>query len=415
MGLYSFQAHFGIGKYLLFAAGMGIGLVFWCVAEPVAYYTNFSGTPLNVEAYTPEAASMAMGATLFHWGLHPWAVYGVVGLALAFFAYNKGLPLTIRSAFYPLLGEKVWGPIGHAIDVVAVLATIFGLSTSLGLGAIQAAAGLDFAFGVKNTITTQMVVIVVIAMITLLSVVRGLDKGVKTLSNINMAIAALLLLFVVFASSFTNFLGHFSAILGSYAENLISLSNWVGREDANWYQGWTVFYWAWWVSWSPFVGLFIACISKGRTVREFMIGVLLVPTLVSAIWMAAFGGAALDQVQNHIGQLSNGIGDVSLALFQMLENLPFVRVTTLLAVTLVLVFFITSADSGALVVDYITAGGKVDSPASQRAMWAVLQCVTASVLLYGGGEEVLTSLQAGAVSMGLPFTVILLFMCVGLF
>ncbi len=338
-----------------------------------------------------------------------------VGLALAFFAYNKGLPLTIRSAFYPLLGEKVWGPIGHAIDVVAVLATIFGLSTSLGLGAIQAAAGLDFAFGVKNTITTQMVVIVVIAMITLLSVVRGLDKGVKTLSNINMAIAALLLLFVVFASSFTNFLGHFSAILGSYAENLISLSNWVGREDANWYQGWTVFYWAWWVSWSPFVGLFIACISKGRTVREFMIGVLLVPTLVSAIWMAAFGGAALDQVQNHIGQLSNGIGDVSLALFQMLENLPFVRVTTLLAVTLVLVFFITSADSGALVVDYITAGGKVDSPASQRAMWAVLQCVTASVLLYGGGEEVLTSLQAGAVSMGLPFTVILLFMCVGLF
>ncbi|WP_370514748.1 BCCT family transporter [Endozoicomonas sp. OPT23] len=400
---------------MLFAAGMGIGLIFWCVAEPVAYYTDWYGTPFNVAANTPEAAQAAMGATLFHWGLHPWAIYGIVALALAFFAYNKGLPLTIRSAFYPLLGEKVWGPIGHVIDVLAVLATIFGLATSLGLGASQAAAGLNFTFGIDNDITTQIAVIAGITVITLLSVARGLDKGVKVLSNLNMIIAAVLLVFVIIAASFTSFLGHFMGIMGSYAENIIPLSNWVGREDETWFHGWTVFYWAWWVSWSPFVGLFIARISKGRTVREFMVAVLLIPTVVSAAWMAAFGGAALDQVQGNVGQLSEGISDVSLAMFQMLENLPLMEITSMLAITLVLAFFITSADSGALVIDYITAGGKVNSPIAQRMIWATLQCVIAAVLLYGGGADALKALQAGSISTGLPFTVVLLFMCLSLY
>ncbi|OMH39279.1 BCCT family transporter [Motiliproteus sp. MSK22-1] len=400
---------------MLFAAGMGIGLMFWSVAEPVAYYTDWYGTPLNAAANTPEGASMALGATMFHWGLHPWAIYGVVALALAFFTYNKGLPLTIRSAFYPLLGDRVWGPIGHVIDILAVLATIFGLATSLGLGAQQATSGLSHLFGMDNTINTQIGVIVAVTAIALYSVVRGMDGGVKLLSNINMLIAAALLLFIIVVGSIGGFFGNFGLLLGSYVENIIPLSNWVGREDETWYHGWTVFYWAWWISWSPFVGMFIARVSKGRTVREFMIAVLLVPTLMSAVWMSAFGGNALDQVQGNIGELANGVGDVSLTMFHMLANLPLAEITSALAIILVLVFFITSSDSGSLVIDSITAGGKVDAPVAQRIFWAVMQGLIAGVLLFGGGADALKALQAGAITAGLPFTAILLLMCVSLY
>lgn len=400
---------------MLFAAGMGIGLMFWSVAEPVAYYTDWWGTPLNVEARTPAGEAAAMGATMFHWGLHPWAIYGVVALALGFFTYNKGLPLTVRSAFYPLLGERVWGPIGHVIDIIAVLATIFGLATSLGLGASQAASGLNFLFGVDNTISTQIAVIVVVSAIAIFSVVRGLDGGVKVLSNINMGIAGLLLLFVILAGSVSGFFSNLLLTVTSYASDILPLSNWVGREDEKFYSGWTVFYWAWWVSWSPFVGMFIARVSKGRTVREFMIAVLLIPTVVSSVWMAAFGAQALDQIQSGTGALANGLGDVSLAMFQMLENLPLAEVSSAFAIILVLVFFITSSDSGSLVIDSITAGGKVDAPVPQRIFWAVLQGLIAGVLLYGGGSEALKALQAGAITAGLPFTVILLLMCVSIY
>lgn len=400
---------------MLFAAGMGIGLMFWSVAEPVAYYTDWWGTPLNAVPNTPEGAAAAMGATLFHWGLHPWAIYGVVALALAFFTYNKGLPLTIRSAFYPILGERVWGPIGHVIDIVAVLATIFGLATSLGLGASQASAGLHFLFGVDNDITTQIIIIAAVSGIAILSVIRGLEGGVKVLSNINMGIAGVLLLFVILAGSLTGFFSNLVMTVTNYATDIVPLSNWVGREDDKFYNGWTVFYWAWWVSWSPFVGMFIARVSRGRTVREFMIAVLLIPTIVSAIWMAAFGALALDQVQSGTGALANGLTDVSLAMFQMLENLPFTAITSALAIILVLVFFITSSDSGSLVIDSITAGGKVDAPVPQRIFWAVLQGLIAAVLLYGGGAEALKALQAGAVTTGLPFTAILLLMCFSIY
>ncbi|MBY4678383.1 BCCT family transporter [Marinobacterium arenosum] len=400
---------------MLFAAGMGIGLMFWSVAEPVAYYTNWYGTPLNAAPNTPEGASAAMGATMFHWGLHPWAIYGVVGLALCFFTYNKGLPLTLRSAFYPLFGERVWGPIGHVIDVLAVLATIFGLATSLGLGAQQASGGLNFLFGIENTIALQIAVIIVVTLIALMSVVRGLDGGVKVLSNINMVIAFALLLFVIVAGSITAFFSNFFGVLGSYAENILPLSNWVGREDETWFHGWTVFYWAWWISWSPFVGMFIARVSRGRTVREFMIAVLLIPTLLSAVWMAAFGGTALDQAQAGVGALAEGVSDVSLSMYQMLANLPLAELTSGIAVLLVLVFFITSSDSGSLVIDSITAGGKVDAPVSQRVFWATVEGLIAGVLLFGGGAEALSALQAGAVTTGLPFTVILLLMCVSLY
>ncbi|MEH6824919.1 MAG: BCCT family transporter [Motiliproteus sp.] len=400
---------------MLFAAGMGIGLMFWSVAEPVAYYTDWYGTPLSAAANTPEGARMAMGATMFHWGLHPWAIYGVVALALAFFSYNKGLPLTVRSAFYPLLGRHAWGPAGHFIDVLAVLATMFGLATSLGLGAQQAASGLSHLFGIDSGINTQVAVIIAVTAITLFSVVRGLDGGVKLLSNINMLIALALLLFVIIAGTIGGFFSNLGLVLGSYAENIVPLSNWVGREDTTWYHGWTVFYWAWWISWSPFVGMFIARVSKGRTVREFMIAVLLIPTLMSAIWMAAFGGNALDQIQNNVGELTKGVGDVSLTMFHMLANLPLAEITSGLAIILVLVFFITSSDSGSLVIDGITAGGKEDAPVTQRVFWAITVGLIAGVLLIGGGADALKALQAGAVTAGLPFTVILLLMCVSLY
>lgn len=400
---------------MLFAAGMGIGLMFWSVAEPVAYYTDWYGTPLNAPAGTPEGASAAMGATMFHWGLHPWAIYGVVALSLAFFSYNKGLPLTLRSAFYPILGEHTRGWAGHIIDILAVLATIFGLATSLGFGATQAAGGLAYLFDIPNTIGTQLAIIVVVTVIALFSVWRGIDGGVKLFSNINMVIAAALLLFVIVAGPTLMILTGIGTTAMDYASHLLPLSNWIGRDDDIWYHGWTIFYWAWWISWSPFVGMFIARVSRGRTVREFLIAVLLVPTLVTLVWMSAFGGTALYQAANGVGELANGISDVSLAMFHMLEQLPMTSITSTLAIILVLVFFITSSDSGSLVIDNITAGGKTDAPKGQRVFWATLEGVIAGVLLYGGGSTALSALQAGAVATGLPFTLVLLLMCFSLY
>ncbi|SBS35810.1 Glycine betaine transporter OpuD [Marinomonas aquimarina] len=400
---------------MLFAAGMGIGLMFWSVAEPVAYYTGWYGTPLNVEARTPEAESLAMGATMFHWGLHPWAIYAVVALALAFFSYNKGLPLTMRSAFYPLFGERVWGVLGHFVDILAVIATIFGLATSLGFGAQQATSGLNFLFGVPNTLISQIVVIAVVTGVTMISVARGLEGGVKILSNLNMIIAALLAAFVLIVGHTGALFGVMATTIVGYVENIIPLSNMVGRDDQTFYHGWTVFYWAWWISWSPFVGMFIARVSRGRTVREFVIAVLLVPTVISIFWMSIFGGSAIEQVQQGTGALSDGIGEVSLAMFQMFEQLPLTSIISLISIILVLVFFVTSADSGSLVIDGITAGGKTDAPVTQRIFWAVLEGIIAVALLVGGGSEALTAIQAAAITIGLPFTLLMLIMCLGLY
>jgi len=399
---------------MLFAAGMGIGLMFWSVAEPVGYFTNWFGTPLNTPEGTAEAAKMAMGATMFHWGLHPWAIYAVVGLSLAFFTYNCNMPLTIRSTFYPLLKGKTWGWPGNFIDILAVLATIFGLATSLGFGAQQAAGGLNFLFDIPNTINTQIAIIFVVTIVAIFSVTKGLEGGVKVLSNINMSLAMILMLFVMITGSTMVIINGVGTILVSYVESIIPLSNWIGRQDTAFYHGWTVFYWAWWISWSPFVGMFIARISRGRTVREFMMAVLLVPTLVTTVWMATFGGMGLEQVKNGVGQLANGITDSSLALFQMLENLPLSGITSFLAIVLVLVFFITSSDSGSLVIDSITAGGKIDVPVAQRVFWATLEGIIAAVLLFGGGADALGALQAAAITVGLPFTIVLIIMCFSL-
>lgn len=360
---------------MLFAAGMGIGLMFYGVSEPVSHFTSSfaanagtpeSWAPLSGAASDAEAARrLGMAATIFHWGLHPWAIYAVVGLALAFFAYNRGLPLTIRSAFYPLLGERVWGWPGHIIDVLAVFATLFGLATSLGIGAEQANAGLNHLFGLPVTDISKVLLIIGITGIALFSVVAGLDAGVKRLSEINMALAALLLLFVILVGPTLAIITGFFDYLAAYVVNLPALSNPFGRTDQHFFDGWTAFYWAWWISWSPFVGMFIARVSRGRTVREFLICVLLIPSAVCVLWMTTFGTAALNQI---IEQGSSAIADASLELqlFIMLEGLPLAAISSFIGIVLVVVFFVTSSDSGSLVIDTITAGGKVDAPVPQR-------------------------------------------------
>jgi len=399
---------------MLFAAGMGIGLMFWSVAEPVAYLTGWYKTPLGVEPNTVEAARMAMGATMYHWGLHPWAIYGVVALSLAFFAYNKGLPLSIRSIFYPILGDRTWGWPGHVIDILAVMATLFGLATSLGLGAQQAAAGINHVFGIQGGLGLQIAVIIGVTALAIISVIRGLEGGVKLLSNINM-IVAFILLIVVAMVGFAVAVGNLPTTIGAYFENIIPLSNPHGRTDEAWFQGWTVFYWAWWISWSPFVGMFIARISSGRTVREFITAVLLVPTFITIIWMSIYGGIAIDQVLNGVGALgTEGLTEVPLAMFQMFDQLPMSTLLSVIAIVLVLIFFITSSDSGSLVIDSITAGGKIDAPMPQRIYWASLEGAIAATLLWVGGTEAIQALQAGAISTGLPFTFVLLLMCVSL-
>ncbi|WP_027872792.1 BCCT family transporter [Spongiibacter marinus] len=399
---------------MLFAAGMGIGLMFWGVAEPVAYYTGWYETPLGVEANTPEAASLAMGATMYHWGIHAWAIYGVVALSLAFFTYNKGLPLSIRSVFYPVLGDRAWGWPGHLIDILAVLATLFGLATSLGLGAQQAASGISHVFGNDAGLGLQILVIIGVTLLAIISVVRGLEGGVKVLSNVNMVIAFVLLVFVGLVG-LSVAVGNLGTTLGGYLQNIIPLSNPHGREDEAWLQGWTVFYWAWWISWSPFVGMFIARVSSGRTVREFLIAVLIVPTLVTVLWMSIYGGIAIDQVVAGVGALgTEGLTDVPLAMFQMFDELPMSKLLSVIAVVLILVFFITSSDSGSLVIDSITAGGKIDAPVPQRIFWASIEGLIAAALLWIGGTEAIEALQAGAISTGLPFTFVLILMCFSL-
>ncbi|MEC9483950.1 MAG: BCCT family transporter, partial [Halomonas sp.] len=366
------------------------------------------GAPLGAAAgNAEEAISLAMAATIFHWGLHPWGIYAVVALALALFSFNKGLPLTMRSIFYPVLGERIWGWPGHIIDILAVFATLFGLATSLGLGASQAAAGLNFLFDIPNNTVTIVVLIMGITLVALGSVVAGVDKGVQRLSQLNMVLAFLLLVFVIIVGPTLMIATGFFEYLWSYVIHLPALSNPFGREDANFSQGWTTFYWAWWISWSPFVGMFIARVSRGRTVREFLIAVLLVPSIISVLWMTSFGGTAIHQL---VGNGFEGVKDAALELqlFVMLGQLPWTAITSFIGIVLVMVFFITSSDSGSLVIDAITAGGKVDAPKPQRVFWALIEGAIAIALLLGGG---LTALQAAVISTGLPFTLVLLVGC----
>ncbi|MGF1683080.1 BCCT family transporter [Photobacterium minamisatsumaniensis] len=399
---------------MLFAAGMGIGLIFWGVAEPTAFFTGWGGTPLGVEAYSIEAKKVALGATIFHWGLHAWSFYGVMALALAFFFYNKGLPLSVRSIFYPIVGDRTWGWFGNIIDVMTVLVTIFGMATSLGLGSKQAATGLNHLFGTDYGLGLQFAVIVFVTSLAIVSIVRGMQGGVRILSNTNICIAFCFLIFMG-CVGFSSFVSSLPLGLVGYIENIIPLSNPHGRGDEGWMQGWTVFYWAWWVTCAPFVGIFIARISKGRTIREFLSAVIFIPSVVCIFWMTILGGIAIDQVMNGIGELgANGITDVSLALFQLIDALPFSYAISAIAVVLIMIFFITTSDSASLVLDSITSGGKIDTPTPQRVFWSVVSGSIAAVLVWIGGTEAIEALQAGTIITALPFTFVLLLICVSL-
>ena len=408
---------------MLFAAGMGIGLVFFGVSEPMSHFSAALGgvnvengvrtdwAPLGAaEGDTSAASALGMAATIYHWALHPWSIYALLALGLAIFSFNKGLPLTMRSIFYPLFGERVWGWVGHIIDILAVVATVFGLATSLGYGASQAATGLNFLFGIPMTETTQVVLIVIITALALISVVAGLDSGVKRLSEINMGLAALLLLFVIIVGPTVAIMTGFFENIMSYLANVPALSMPFGREDVNYSQGWTAFYWAWWISWSPFVGMFIARVSRGRSVREFIVCVILIPSTVCVLWMTAFGGTAISQYVND-GYQAVFDAELPLKLFAMLDVMPLSQITSIVGIILVVVFFITSADSGSLVIDTIAAGGKVDAPTPQRVFWCTFEGLVAIALMLGGG---LAAAQAMAVTTGLPFTIVLLVATVSL-
>ncbi len=400
---------------MLFSAGMGIGLVFWSVGEPM---WHFIGPPslFGVEGSTGASAQVAMAVTIFHWGFHAWAIYAIIGLALAFFCFNKGLPLTPRSAFYPLIGDKIYGFWGHLIDIIAVFATIFGLATSLGLGAQQVNAGLTKLFGIaESSVAVQVILIAIITGIAIISVVTGLKKGVKLLSQFNVYLALMLVVFVFIVGPTLFLVDSLGQNIGTYLTNLIALSTWTesyGPVEAGWQHEWTVFYWAWWIAWSPFVGMFIARISKGRTIRQFVGGVLFVPTFVSSIWLTVFGGTALYTELHSGGGIIDAVkNNVATAMFELLSTLPFAEITSFLMVIVIVTFFVTSSDSGSLVVDTITSGGNLHPPVIQKVFWASAEGVVAAVLLVSGG---LGALRSSSIAAGFPFAIILLLMVVSL-
>jgi len=395
---------------MLFSAGMGIGLLFFSVAEPIMHYN----TPPMAESQTIQAAKDAMNFTFLHWGLHAWGIYALVGLSLAYFTYSRGLPLTIRSVFYPFLGDRIYGIIGDIIDIFAVIATLFGLATSLGFGVQQVAAGIEHVFGISNTVTTQVLLISGITGVATLSVILGVDKGVRVLSEWNMRIAVvLLLLVVVLGSTLFIFQSYFENI-GNYMGSIFEISLWnESYTETSWQNDWTVAYWGWWIAWSPFVGMFIARVSKGRTIKEFILGVLIVPTLVTFFWMSAFGSSALNEAISGNEVLVKAVGeDISTSLFIFFESFPFSIVLSIIGVVLIIGFFVTSSDSGSLVIDSLTSGGKIDAPVGQRIFWAISEGAVAAVLLVGGG---LGALQTASTASGLPFALILLVMCYSLY
>lgn len=410
---------------MLFSAGMGIGLMFYSVTEPL-YYTANPPVFFGAEPVTGAAGTAALAQTFFHWGLSPWAIYAVVGLGLAFFSFNRGLPLTFRSIFWPLLGERIYGWPGHLIDLVTVFATLFGLCTSLGLGVAQVNTGFSYVFGnmlgVASIPVETWVQVLLIAGITLIataSVAAGLDGGVKRLSTINLYLMFIFLGFMLLVGPTLYIVGSWAEGLGAYLGSFLSLSFFTGAIGsgadstlAPTVSAWTVFYWGWWIAWSPFVGMFIARISKGRTIREFVLGVLFLPSIFSTFWLSTFGGSALYNTLVGNGQAlqiyQNSPVGGTVAMFALLDQFPLGALSGLLATLLVITFFVTSSDSGSLVVDHLTSGGKHDVPRAQRIFWAITEGAVAAVLLLGGG---LTALQAASISTGLPFAVIILLMC----
>jgi len=405
---------------MLFSAGMGIGLMFYSVAEPMYHLAE---PPHGAVPGSEAAYEDAIATTFLHWGLHAWGIYALTGLALAYFAFRRNAPLSIRSAFAPLLGERINRWPGHLIDILASVATLFGVATSLGLGARQINAGLNESFGLTVATETQIILIAVITLIATMSVVLGLDKGIRRLSVTNLWIAGLLLAFVLVVGPTLFVLNGLVEHLGLYLNDLARLAFWNETyTQGSWQNGWTVFYWGWWIAWAPFVGMFVARISKGRTIREFIGGALLAATGMTFIWLSVFGGSALFiELAGQGGLVAAAENDIARSLFVFLKALPIATgialpsavslAAGLLATLAIVLFFVTSSDSGSLVIDIITAGGKPNPPTAQRVYWASLEGVVAAVLLLGGG---LTALQTAAISVGLPFSVLILLMIVSL-
>lgn len=396
---------------MLFTAGMGIGIVFWAVAEPLSHLAE----PPTEDAGTAAAETEAMRFTFFHWGVHAWAIYIVVGLSLAYFAYRHKLPLSIRSGLYPILGERIHGRWGDAVDTFAAVGTIFGVATSLGFGILQVNAGLSSLNLLPQSTAVQLTLIVILTFAAVCSLIAGLDKGFLRLSVTNLCIGVALMVFVLVAGPTRDVLGSFVQQLGHYVQTLPETTLWTeSQQDNGWQAGWTIFYWGWWMSWSPFVGMFIARVSRGRTVREFVFGVMLVPALFSFLWMAIFGNTAFSVDAITGGEISAQVGeDPAIALFGLLGELPFTSVVTVLAILVITVYFVTSSDSASLVLDTLTSGGRTDAPTIQRVFWAILQGAIAAVLLLAGAGG-LDALQTAAITTALPFSVIMLLMCYGL-
>lgn len=396
---------------MLFAAGMGIGLVFWGVAEPMTHYS----TPPFGQPSTFESAQTAMRYTFFHWGLHPWGVYGIVGLSMAYFQFRKGLPALVSSTLYPLLGQKgINGWIGKVVDILAVFATIFGVATSLGLGALQISTGLNYAYGLSTGTTTTVIIIVVITALFITSAVTGIDRGIKFLSNANMVLLFMILTFMLIVGPTRFILNGFTQTIGSYLQNIIQMSFWTDVFDTNpgWVGGWTIFYWAWWIAWGPFVGAFIARISKGRTVREFVLGVLIAPTLMSFLWMGVMGNSALyiDVVQ-HGGIAAQVAKDISTAIFAMFQYYPLKGVLTILTTLIIAVFFITSADSATFVMAMFTSGGELDPSAGLKITWGLIEGAVAVALMLAGG---LNALQTASIISAFPFMFVIFAMAISI-
>ena len=390
---------------MLFSAGIGIGLLYWGTAEPLYH---FMAPPMG-QAQTVEAAKQAMNLSFLHWGLHAWALYCVVALALAYFHYRRGLPLSIRSVLYPLLGQKIYGKWGHVVDILAVFGTMFGVVTSLGLGVMQINAGFSSVLGIPNNITVQLGLIAFITLMATLSVMMGLDKGIKRLSDINILLTMLLLAFMIFLGPTQFIIDSFVENIGNYLTQLVPLGFWSeAYSGTDWQANWTIFYWAWWVSWSPFVGIFVARISRGRTIREFIFGVLFIPMLLLFFWFTTFGGTAIHmELTGNYGLLEAVKADYGSAIFKLIEYYPFTKPLTLLIVVMIMLWFVTSSDSASFVIDMLTAGGNTNPPKIQRLFWAMTEGVIAAILLVAGG---LSALQAAAIIAGFPFAMVVFVM-----
>jgi len=397
---------------MLFSAGMGIGLVFWGAAEPLSHL----GTPPFGEANTPEAAKNALQYSFFHWGLHPWAVYATLGLALAYFNFRKQAPGLISVILEPLFGEKVKGPWGTLIDTVVVFATVFGVATSLGFGAIQISGGLSYVFGIDKTFLLQLIIILIVTVLFMTSAMTGLNKGIKYLSNTNIVLAIALMLALLFLGPTTFIMEIFTSTFGSYVQNLPSMSLRMtpfSESGTTWLNDWTIFYWAWWIAWSPFVGTFIARVSRGRTIREFVLGVLLVPTIFGAIWFAVFGGTTINLEMfegTNLADVAENLGTESV-LFAVFEHIPYGTVLSLIGILLISTFFVTSADSATFVLGMQTTGGSLFPPNYVKFAWGIVQSAAAAVLLWQGG---LGALQTASIIVALPFTVILILVIISL-